>query len=283
MYFPFNLPRFSTWLYIATSVILHILLFLLCFYHTAFTNCHFITVPFSLNQYVVFAGCFVNFLGGLVIMSFASAAVNKDPIVEIVWWMLEDGRTFLVTMVVVGVLLILQSFVGVFGASSKDKPILLCFYLVSFLLVLLQLVYTGVIFEAFRPAELTLTYLPTFKEQWIKLATQSQGNVDSEDTQVALSFLNYTQSRGNCCGFDDATTQEQNPAGLACTSTDPCQNTFITEFRATVEKQTIFIFVFASIEAVFILLMCGLTVKRKQAPAFTKVKNGVGSMHVLKV
>jgi len=238
----------------------------------------------SLNQNIIYVSSFVHFLGGLLIMSFASAAINNDPIFEKVWWFTEDGKAFLSTMVCVGILLILCSFLGIFGASSKDKATLLCFYFSSFVLIIFQFVYTGVIFANFEPVELKTTYVPLFKQEWIKLATKaSLGNPDSRTTQRASAFLNYTSSVGNCCGFDDTTALEQNPSNLYCTSKISCEATFLLEFRRIVEKQCILIFVMASIEGVCVLLMCGLTIRKKQAPAFTKVKNGVGSIHQLKV
>ena len=191
---------------------------------------------------------------------------------------LPEGTAFVVTMVVVGVLLILLSFVGLFGARSRDRPILLCYYTGLFVLVVVQLVYTGIIFDFFQPLELN-QYLAVFKQKWIELASSSSQNMDSVATQRATAFLEYVQTTGSCCGFDDATVASvQNPLSLTCNATTTCQATFLTEFRSTVEKQCIIIFIFATLEAVLLLLMCGLTCRYKPAPAFTKVKNGVGTV-----
>jgi hypothetical protein len=262
-----------------------------------------------LNRTVVYISSLVQALGGLAIMSFASAAVNADPAIEQIWGMFEgpyififlsyatsfcfslfslflfinlffspEATAFVVTMIIVGILLILLAAVGLFGARSRDKPTLMFYYTALFLLVLVQLTYTGVIFDYFQPDQL-VAFVPLLKQKWIDLAYQSQQSVNSVGTLRAQAFLTYVQGAGACCGFDDATMATvQNPVSLECNSTTTCQSSFLTEFRSTVEKQCIIIFAFATLEAVLLVAMCGLTCRYKPAPAFTKVKNGVGSV-----
>jgi hypothetical protein len=229
------------------------------------------------NRTLIYVGSILQAVGGLAIMSFASAAINQDPIVEKIWWMVDGGAAFLVTMVVVAVLLIVLSLLGVCGAKTREKEILLCFYFSAFVFILVRLIYTSVMFETLQPSELT-ALVPSFQQQWLDLVATSKTNMDSVDAKRAVAFMTYINDKGDCCGFDDATSIEQNPVSLNCTSVDPCQATFLIEFRAAIEKQCIIIFVFATLEAVTLLIMCGMTCRYKKAPAFQKVKNGVGSV-----
>jgi hypothetical protein len=229
------------------------------------------------NRTLVYVGCLLEALGGLTIMGFASAAINQDPPIDKVWWMVEGGQAYLVTMVVIAICLIFLSLVGIFGAKSRDKATLLCFYLLAFVFITVRLVYTSVIFETFQPNQLD-AFVPIFKQEWIKMVSTSKQSSDSIDSKRAVAFVSYVQSQGKCCGFDDASADEQNIPSLNCTSTETCKATFLLEFRSAIEKQCIIIFIFATVEAVTLLLMCGFTCRKKEAPAFSKVKNGVGSV-----
>lgn len=227
------------------------------------------------NRGLIYVGSILQALGGLAIMSFASAAINQDPPIDKVWWMIEGGPTFLIIMVIVAVLLMFLSVLGLYGAKSREHSLLFCFYFSAFVFILVRLIYAAVIFEANQPEQLQ-AFIPLFKQKWLEAVETTEVNVDSVVSQRAAAFLTYVNEKGACCGFD-AVTAEQNPPGLECTSETTCQETFLVELQAAVEKQCIVIFVFASIEAVALLLMCGMTCRYKSAPAFVKIKNGVGS------
>ncbi len=228
------------------------------------------------NRMLVTGGVALHFLGGLILMSVASAAVNYDPAVERIWFMFEDGLTFLVVCIIAGISLIGMSVVGLFGVRSRDTPTLLCFYASTFLLDILQLAYAGVIFENTQHTTVE-GLVPTFKEEWVKMATASQTASDSWETQSSQAFLTYMQDKGSCCGFDNAAAAEQNPPGLKCTDSTACQETFVAEFKAAVETKCVVIFVFASLELVTLFVLWGLTCRYKNAPGYRKPKSAIGN------
>jgi uncharacterized membrane protein len=225
---------------------------------------------------VVYAAGVLHVFGGLLLMALCSAAINYDPAIERFWWMLEDGRSFLIVSVCVGVVLMFVGMLGMFGTRSRDKPALLCFYVTAFVLVVVELAFAGVAFELSK-AEVLDTYVPLFKENWIALATESQSGVKTTSALRAKDFLTAVQTAGSCCGFDDAAAQEQNPPLLECSSETACKSIFLAEVTRVVITKCVVIFVLGTIEIISLLLVCGLTCRREKDVAFKKSKSHIGN------
>ena len=228
------------------------------------------------NRTVFYAVSVLHAFGGLLLMALCSAAVNYDPAIERFWWMLEDGRSFLIVSICVGVVLILSGVLGMFGARARDKPALLCFYATAFVLVILELAFAGVAFELSK-ADVLDTHVPAFKANWIALATESQSGVKTTSAARAKDFLTAVQTAGSCCGFDDAAAQEQNPPLLECTSETACKATFLAEVTRVVVTKCVVIFVFGTIEIVSLLAVFAMTCRREKDVAFKKSKSHIGN------
>ena len=228
------------------------------------------------NRTAVYAVSILHTFWGLVLMALCSAAINKDPAIERFWWMLEDGRSFLIVSLCVGIVLIFSGVLGMFGVRSRDKPALHCFYVTSFVVVVVQLSFAGVAFELSKPDVLD-THVPVFKENWIALATDSQSGVETSTAITAKSFLTYVQTAGSCCGFDDPNAQEQNPPLLECTSETACKATFLSEVTRVVVTKCVVVFVFGAIDIIALILVCALTCRRQKDVAFKKSKSRIGN------
>lgn len=104
---------------------------------------------------------------------------------------------------VVGSILIAVSCVGCFGAVFNSRQAVLCFFMVTFVVLIGEL-FVVTFFYARMDADSVTLAQPDFKAKWLDFAARGKAEGTSDDEKKALRlFLADIQSEFLCCGYDD--------------------------------------------------------------------------------
>mmetsp|Transcript_24002 Transcript_24002/g.42323 ORF Transcript_24002/g.42323 Transcript_24002/m.42323 type:complete len:220 (-) Transcript_24002:556-1215(-) len=146
-----------------------------------------------------------------------------------------------------------NALLGFVGAYNRSRNVIKVFFLVLFLLLILNLCAIVMLDGMAVPDQLKVQETE-FRQGWEGIVANV---VEGEDPSgIYETFLSKISTVGKCCGYDSTTSELQNPEQLGCSQVATCKmyiDTFIQEEIASLVLSYLILLVLMAIDYIILV------------------------------